>query len=168
MAKSTSLDEKLKRIDSFLLQPKSAETAKKLQGFLSAKNNYLVAKAARVISECGHDELGPDMIAAFERFLQNAEKTDKSCLAKTAIIKALHEMEYSDSEIFLRGIRYFQPEPSFGGKVDTAVEIRSICAYVLVDLDYRDVLYELIRLTADPEIQVQITSLRAMANTGTH
>ncbi|MFQ5628181.1 MAG: hypothetical protein ACE5I1_05420 [bacterium] len=168
MAKSTSLDEKLKRIDTFLLQPKSAETAKALQGFLGAKNNYLVAKAARVVSECGYDELIPNLLMAFDYFLKHAEKTDKSCLAKTAIIKALQELGHSDSDIFLRGVRYYQLEPSYGGRVDTATEIRSLCAYTLVDLNNRDVLYELIRLTADPELQVQVAAVRAMANTGMH
>jgi HEAT repeat protein len=168
MAKSSSLEAKLETIESLRSLPPSAEIQQTIKNYLVAKNNFLVAKAARVASEHGYTGLIPELLAAFERFLQNALKTDKSCLAKTAIIKALHTLQHADAEIFLQGIRYFQYEPAFGGDIDTAGEIRSMSAFALVDIGYRDVLYELITLTVDSEVQVRINAARALANTGTH
>lgn len=168
MAKSLSLDAKLKTVESLQRQAPSTEVQEQIKNYLTAKNNFVVAKAAHVAGEHGYTELIPELLAAFERFLQNALKTDKSCLAKTAILKALHTLQHQEAEIFLQGIRYFQYEPAFGGEVDTAVEIRSMSAFALVDIGYLDVLYELITLTVDPELQVRINATRALANTGTH
>ena len=99
--------------------------------------------------------------------MQNPFKTGKACLAKIAIIKALHTLEHPDSDIYLRGIRYFQLEPSFGSKVDTATEIRCHSALALVEIGYYNALYELINLMVDPEEPVRVAAIRAIAYSGT-
>ncbi len=75
----------------------------------------------------------------------------RAALAKTAIAKALYEMEVKAESVFLRGIHHIQMEGVWGGNTDTAAELRGICALGLVRCNYRDVLDELGELLADAQ-----------------
>ena len=122
----------------------------------------MVAKTAQVIAEHRISELIPQLIAAFDRFMKNPLKTDKGCLAKTAIVEALDKLESQESDVFLRGIRHAQMEPAYGGRRDTAANLRARCALAFARIEYEEVFFELTRLLADPEIQPRIAAVRSL------
>ena len=59
-----------------------------------------------------------------------------------------------------------QEEPVWGGRVDTAVDLRGAAAMALARLDRPDAPVELARLLADPEPAVRISAARALAYRG--
>lgn len=166
MAKNQALNNKLEQIQQLRQAASTPQTVAELRKHLAAKTNVVVAKAARVTAEAELADLLPDLRAAFVHFMQNGEKTDKACIAKIALIKALRKLEDSDLSLFVQGIRYQQLEASFGGKIDTAVDIRCECAYALVEQAAPEALNELITLAFDAELAAQIAAVRAMASTG--
>lgn len=123
-----------------------------LRKALSGTNPLLVSKAANAASKLGMKDLLSDLVKSFDRFMEKPGKEDKGCTAKTALAEALENLGYEHHEPFLRGIRYFQPEPVYGGEVDTAARLRSVCAAGLVRTGRRDaVLLELTTLLTDRE-----------------
>src|SRR5947208_3587863 len=86
-------------------------TADSLRKALANRNNYLVAKAAKITAEAALRTLVPDLLSALERFFINAAKTDPQCWAKKALYQALADLAHHDSEIYLRGLTHFQLEP---------------------------------------------------------
>jgi HEAT repeat protein len=125
-----------------------------------------VAKAARIAGERGMQELAGDLVLAFERFMVRPVKDDPGCVAKTAIVEQLTGFGYDDPDVFLRGIRHVQREPVFGGRVDTAADLRGACAFGLVAIGHPAVLYELADLLADAEPPARISAARALAALG--
>ena len=102
-----------------------------LRKALVAKNNFIVAKAADLVREFAL-ALIPDLLAAFDRFLENPVKSDPQCWAKNAISRALAAMEYQEAEVFLRGMRHIQMEPVWGGQFGHRGTLRATCALALV------------------------------------
>ncbi len=124
------------------------------------------AKAAQLAGERSLDELAGDLVLAFERFMVRPEKDDPGCVAKTAIVEQLARLGYDDPDVFLRGIRHVQREAVFGGRVDTAADLRGACAFGLVAIGHPAVLYELADLLADDEPPARISAARALAALG--
>src|ERR1700761_467581 len=91
-----------------------------LRKAIGQRNNLIVGRAAAITLHHQLTSLAPDLVAAFERFLQNAAKSDPQCWAKNGIAKALAAFEYQEPEIFLAGTRHVQLEPTWGGSADTA------------------------------------------------
>ena len=136
---------------------------------LANKNNFVVAKAADLIREFQLQELTPDLLQAFERFFQNADKSDPQCWAKNSISRALAAFEFQDPDVFLRGMRHIQLEPVWGGQSDTAGTLRAICALALVQcrrLPEVDLLARLIDLLADEDKTVRAEVVRAVEQVG--
>jgi hypothetical protein len=147
--------------------PEAAEAA--LRKALQHRNNYLVAKAAKLASGLNLNALAPDLAAAFERFRINAIKADPQCWAKIAIAKALAALEYQEHELFLLGMRHIQLEPVWGGSSDTAGPLRGTCALALVQcrgLNSTSLLAYLTELFADKELPVLIDAVRAVEQVG--
>ncbi|MFC1706773.1 hypothetical protein ACFL59_08125 [Planctomycetota bacterium] len=145
--------------------PRSAsneDTVRELRRALAGKSNVLAAKAADIAAECAATALVSDLAAAFDRLLPEPDKADKGCLAKIAIVRALNSLEYDDTELFLQGIRHFQLEPAFGGRVDVADHLRAESAFGLVRLGYLEVLFELTTLLSDPEIAARRAAIEAL------
>ena len=163
MAKKQTTEEKLGMLKQLGEAPLTPETGRILGKTLSLANNILVAKAAAVTGHHGIDALIPNLIESFDRFCDNPVKRDPGCLAKEAIIAALDQMDYGDTAIFLRGIKWIQAEPAFGRPVDTAAGMRGRCAFALVRLGYADAVFELAELLADAEPQPRIAAARALA-----
>src|SRR3954453_18862518 len=92
----------------------ASEACPRLEKALSDKINVVVAKAAALIAGLQLRELVPHLCAAFDRLLVNPTKTDPQCWAKTAIAKALKDLDHSESAIFLKGIQHVQMEPVWG------------------------------------------------------
>ncbi len=163
MAKRLSTEEKLGMLRELEEAPKSRETSKELRKALKGANNILVAKAAGIAGNRGEEDLIPELLTAFERFMKNPLKSDKGCLAKEAIIEALDKLEYDDEDIFLRGVAYFQVEPAYLRPVDAATVLRGKCAFALVRVGYPDVVFELTDLLSDPEPRARIAAVKSLA-----
>jgi HEAT repeat protein len=140
-----------------------------LRKALANKNNFIAAKAADLIREFNLQELTPDLLKAFNRFFENAEKSDPQCWAKNAISRTLAAFELQEPEIFLRGMRHIQLEPVWGGQSDTAGTLRATCALALVQcrrLPESDVLAHLVDLLADKDKTVRAEVVRAIDQMG--
>src|ERR1700726_1907985 len=157
-----AFDRKMEALEALRSTGASETTTEQLRKALKDRNNYLVSKAAALSGELGLQPLIPDLIAAFDRFLIDAVKTDPQCWAKNAIVKTLKDLGHDDPEVYLRGMRHFQLEPVWGGRNDTAATVRGACALALVacSLDRVGILRHLVDLAADPEKSVRIDAAR--------
>ena len=152
------------------LRNESSETRlNALRGALKHRNNFLVAKAVDLVRDFRVSGLIEDLLAAFDRFFEDAVKRDPQCWAKNAISRALAVMEYQEPEVFLRGMRHIQMEPVWGGRSDTAGTLRATCALALVQcrgLSGSDLLGHLIDLLADRDKSVRTETVRAIEQVG--
>jgi len=162
MAKARTLEQRLATLNELREDPTSDRAIKELRSALSAKSNYVVAKAAKIVGESEIGDLESELASAFGRFMKDAVKTDPGCRAKTAIADALYRIGCRDEELLLQGIRHVQMEPVYGGSVDTATELRSVCALGLVRMNYREVMIELAHLLADGEQVARVGAARAL------
>jgi hypothetical protein len=165
MAKGRSVEDQFSQL-SALKAAGASILAEALPKFLGSKVNVIVAKAAELARENEVKSLQRQLEEAFDRFMERAGETDKSCAAKQAIANALYEMGCDAAKQFLAGIRHRQLEGSFGKPVDTAAELRGICALGLVRMAYRDVMSELADLLADELHPARIMAARALAYAG--
>ncbi|HSB09329.1 MAG TPA: hypothetical protein VLM38_07430 [Blastocatellia bacterium] len=166
MAKAPSIEDRLAEVSRLGELPDTPDARKQLQKHLSSRNSLIVAKAAEIIAHLENHELVPDLIAAFHRFMIDSTKTDKGCAAKTAIVKALLAAECDDEEVFRKGIRHVQPEPTWGGRADTAAPLRALCGLGLVQSGSPDAMNELAALLADKEGDARIGAARALSHCG--
>jgi hypothetical protein len=158
-------DEQIAALDALRQVPEGARV-EPLRKALAKRNSFVVAKAADLVRETRLEQLIPDLLAAFERFFENPEKSDPQCWAKNALSRALAALEYQEPQPFLRGMRHIQLEPVWGGRSDTAGTLRSTCALALVQcrsLTETDLLGHLIDLFADADKTVRVEVLRAVA-----
>jgi HEAT repeat protein len=163
MARSRPLEDTLAALGGLRREPVTDGTIETLRQALRGKVSHVAAKAAQVSGELGLRVLAGDLAAAFERFLANPVKTDPGCRAKVEIARALHEMGDDPNGVFLRGIRHRQLEPVYGGREDTAPELRALCALGLVRVGHPDAMVELADLLADPEAAARTGAARAIA-----
>ncbi len=163
-----ALEKRLESIQALRTAGAGPEVAAQLRKALSDRNNYLVSKAAAVAAELSLIELSTDLVAAFDRFLENGPKSDPHCWAKTAIAKTLKDLGYRRADPYRRGIAHVQLEPVWGGREDSAAALRGTCALALVDTDLDDleIVGLLGKLLADGEKSVRIDAARAIAQTG--
>src|SRR5690606_13389931 len=103
-------EEKLAELDDALAEDAAGRGAR-LRAALRDKHYRVVAKAARLAAEGLCYELVPELAAAYRRFLDNAVKTDPTCFAKKALLRALVELDCDDVELYQEALRYRQPEP---------------------------------------------------------
>jgi hypothetical protein len=162
MRKSDPTEAALNALADLRTAPDSAERVQKLRSFLGNRSNAVAAKAAKIAGELRIAELGPDLVAAFERFMADPAKLDKGCAATTAIAGALCALDYTEAEAFLKGIRHVQMEGSFGPPVDAAVELRGKCALGLIRTHHPDSLFEVVTLLADREAGARAAAARAL------
>jgi HEAT repeat protein len=164
--KVSSLEEQLDRLAELRSQPPSAEGLAEAAKCLASKMNLVAAKAARIAGEWQAAELTPELVAAFDRFMVKPAITDKRCAAKIEIVKALCKLEYPSPPVFRRGLRHVQMEPTWGGSVDTAAEVRALSAMGLAQTDYPDALDEILPLLLDTERDARIGAVRAIGASG--
>ena len=164
MTANRKFDEQIAALDA-LRQLPPADSVDPLRKALSNRNNFIVAKASDLIREFHAEELTPELLRAFDRFFENAEKTDPQCWAKNALSRTLAAFEHQDPETFLRGMRHIQMEPVWGGRSDTAGTLRSTCALALVQcrtLTEAELLAHLVDLFADKDKTVRREVLKAV------
>lgn len=140
-----------------------------LRKALAHKNNFLAAKATDLTRELNLQDLTPNLLKAFDRFFENAEKSDPQCWAKNAISKCLAAFELQDPDVYLRGMGHVQLEPVWGGQSDTAGTLRATCALALVQCrrpSEPDLLAHLVDLLADKDKAVRTEVVRAIEQVG--
>lgn len=133
---------------------------------LQDKVNLIVAKAASVAGDLGLSSLVPDMLTAYERLFKDPVKADPQCWGKSAIAKALKTLGYAEGAPFLRGVRYRQMEPVWGGEADSAGALRGTCALALVqctDIPALEILSRLVDAVADSALPVRQDAIQGLA-----
>jgi HEAT repeat protein len=146
-----------------------ADQVEQLRKALAHRNNFIVAKAAKLIADADLVVLLPEVLAAFDRFFIDAAKTDPQCWAKNALSKALVKLELRSKEAYLRGVRHHQLEPVWGGQSDTAGALRGTCIHALVacpGISDADLLTALLEPLADTDKTVRIEAARAIGQVG--
>jgi hypothetical protein len=171
---SRSFDKELADLEALKSAPIDAAAIDHLRKSLTHRNNYVVAKAAKLITGSLADNpqlsaLLPDILAAYDRSFIDAEKSDPQCWAKNALIKALVALEHRSKDAYLRGLRHHQMEATWGGRTDTAGTLRGACAHALVNcpgLSDMELLALLIELFTDADKAVRVEAARAIGNVG--
>ena len=100
MAKPRSTEAKLARLRELRGAPPAPQQLEELRGALRDASNLVAAKAAELAGEAHCSDLAPELVEAFERFLDNPEKKDKLCRAKIALVEALNKLEFSDEDFY--------------------------------------------------------------------
>lgn len=165
MPKPDPAEAQLARIAELWDAPEE-ECAEAFRRALTSGKSRVVAKAAEWVAERGLRGFAGDLETAFDRFMVNPAKSDPGCLAKLAVVRALHAIDLGAEDLFLRGLRHVQPEATWGRPVDTAADLRGACAIALVARGYRLVRYELVTLLADPEPQARRAAVKAFTLVG--
>ena len=161
--KRRPLEETLLALRRVRQAPGSEASQRELRQVLGGEGSHAVARAAALVGELGLEALVPDLVAAFPRFFEEPERADPGCSAKTAIVEALRRLEQDERALYRRGAAHVQMEPVFGGRVDTAVDLRGTSALALAESAGGDVLVDLAHLLADPEAPVRASAARAVA-----
>jgi hypothetical protein len=104
----------------------------RLRRALDSHNNYLAAKAAKIVEDQNLTVLYAEVRAAYERFFIDPITADPQCWAKNALVKTLVKLGCRESQVYLRGLRHHQNEPVWGGQADTAAELRGHCVQALL------------------------------------
>jgi HEAT repeat protein len=140
-----------------------------LRKALTHRNNFLVSKAAKLVAAAELTALLPDVLAAYDRFFIDAEKSDPKCWAKEALSKALVKLEHRSKDAYLRGLRHHQLEASWGPPVDSAGSLRATCAHALVGcpgISDAELLTVLLEPLTDSDKAVRMEAARAIAQVG--
>jgi HEAT repeat protein len=166
MAKSASIEDRLAEVAALADSVESADTRKQLRKHLASKASPIVARAAQIVAKIENHDFGPDLVQAFHRFLIDPIKTDKGCVAKCAVVKALLAADCDDEQLFRKGVRHVQLEPTWGGRADTAAPLRALCGLGLVQVGARDAMDELAALLADKEADARIGAASALGYCG--
>src|SRR5215469_5626884 len=167
MPTKRAFEDQIAALDALRQQPEQARLS--LRQAIVNRNNFIAAKAADLIREFGLQELTLELLKAFARFFDHAEKSDPQCWAKNAISRTLAAFELQDADVFLRGMRHIQMEPVWGGRSDTAGTLRATCALALVQcrsFTETDLLAHLIDLIVDKDKVVRVEVIRAIEQVG--
>jgi hypothetical protein len=140
-----------------------AEQVSTLRKGLADPHFMVVARAAQLGGEKLLHELIGELLSAYARFLQDPIKRDPLCKAKSAIARALVTLECQDLGFYQAGILYRQLEPAWGGRVDTATDLRCSCAMGLAASGHVRAVAELTGLLTDPEVEVRCGAARAIS-----
>src|SRR5690349_4517749 len=159
--KRISAEERLSALAKLRAAPVTVETLEILKTTLADRTTFLVARAAKLAVELNAAGLAAELVAAFKRLMAEPG-ADKGCEAMTAIAEALKVFGADEPELYLWGIRHVQMEAGWGQSVDVAGRLRSECAFGLVRIGYRDVLWQLAGLLADPLKECRVSAARAI------
>jgi hypothetical protein len=164
--KHDPIEQALEKLAALKAAPAARALFDDLHAFLRNRSNLVVAKAAKIAGERRLAELLPDLVTAFHKLMADSARLDKRCAALTEIVAALYAMDYSEPEVYLKGIRHVQMEGSFGPPIDSAAQLRGISVQGLVRTRFPDALAEAVTLLVDPEPPARIGAVRALAANG--
>lgn len=169
---SSRFDQTLAELRRAVEDPAAPGARARITRALAGKNGMLVAVATGAAVSPDEDDPRVDrallesLPAAFERLLHDPVKRDPQCRGKVAIVQALRRAEVCPEEVFLAGVRHVQPEPVWGGRVDSAGELRGVCGMALMEEHHPRALVELAHLLADPLVAARRAAARALGNGG--
>jgi hypothetical protein len=166
MSKADPIEQALNEIGELRVAPPSERVVQQLRTYLKSKSNLVVAKAAKLVGELRLSGLIADLVAAFDRMMVNPAKLDKRGAAITQIVSALYELDYTEPQVYLQGIRHVQKEASFGPPVDEAATLRGRSAQGLLRTRCPDAIAVVIDLLVDPEPPARLGAIRALAMNG--
>jgi HEAT repeats len=166
MPKLDPIEQALNKLGALKTAPPTPELIDELRDFLCNRSNLVVAKAAKISGEGRLTNLIPDLVAAFHKRMADPQRLDKRCAAITEIVVALYEMDYVEPDVYRKGITHIQMEPSWGGSIDTAAQLRGLCAQGIVRTTQPDALAAAVSLLIDPETPARIGAVRALASNG--
>lgn len=158
-----TVDDQLVELESLVAGAEPAVLPAVLERALASRSFRIAALAARHAGERLVYECVPHLVAAYARFLDNPVRRDPNCIAKKAIMRALCELDCNDADFYRAGIDYRQPEPVWGGTVDTAAEVRCSAAMGLVASGDPRALIDIATLLLDSEPPVRAGAARAIA-----
>ncbi|MFN7987588.1 MAG: hypothetical protein U0529_08955 [Thermoanaerobaculia bacterium] len=136
-----------------------------LREALRSKAGALVALAARIVAGRQMRELVAELAPAFARLCEKPLERDAGCRGKIAIAKALRDLDSWEDEVFVRGVALVQEEPVWGGKEDTAAELRAECAMAFAHAGRADALDVLADLLADRQRTARAAAAQALGDT---
>lgn len=166
MPKHDSIIDKLAVLKELEREPFSDGVRDELLRALANSVNIIIARAAEIMGRSGKTEFIQPLLARGEYLLKQTADADKACRAKEAIVQALDALGNNYESIYLRGIRYVQMEPVYGGRVDTAANFRGYCAQALARMNYAEAHLEIARLLFDPEMPARISAINAVTYLG--
>jgi HEAT repeat protein len=141
----------------------------RLRKALESPNNYLVAKAAKIVEDQVLVNLLPEVRFAYDRFFVDPIQSDPQCWAKNALVKTLVKLGCKETAVYLRGLHHHQSEPVWGGHADTAAELRGNCTQALLtcgELSESDLLSVLLEPFLDDDKSVRMEAARAIGQVG--
>jgi hypothetical protein len=162
---SRKLEDQLERIRQLRSANVDSGTVSALRKALADRANLVVAEAARTVEQLHIVDLVSELLTAYSRMFDDPIKSDPKCWGKTAIIKALTALDYSESPPYVRGSTHIQMEPVWGDHEDAAGALRSNCILALPqcsDLRRQDVFRHLIDSLMDPLDPVRLEAVRAI------
>ena len=159
------LDEKLAALRA-VERAEGPPDAGALREALRSSSGALVALAARIVAGREVRELVPELAPAFARLCERPVDRDPGCRGKTAVAKALRALGEWEDGVFVRGAALVQQEPVWGGKEDTAAELRAECAMAFAHAGRDDALDVLADLLADGERTARAAAAQALGDTG--
>jgi HEAT repeat protein len=171
---SRGFDKELAELESLaeairLASTPDAAQIEQLRKALNHRNNFIVAKAAKLVAEYEIFALLPEILAAYNHFFIDAVKSDPKCWAKNALVKALVRLEHREKDAYLRGLGHQQLEPVMGGKSDSAGALRGACTHALVNcpgITDADLLTILLDPLVDTDKTVRMEAARAIGHVG--
>jgi len=166
---SRKFEDRIEQLRHLRHNPSTPDIDVILRKAFSDRSNLVIAEAAKTVGELRLSQWIPNLLEAFDRLFDDAAKTDPKCWGKTAIVKALVQLDYSESPPFARGAHHIQMEPVYGGQEDFAFHLRanSILALVQVtDLTRFEILRYIVDAMSDPADPVRIEAVRALNQLG--
>ena len=159
------LEDRLAAIEQIAAAP-DARQVTDLRQALAAKTGILVAAAARVVGELALEPLVEALPRGFETLLERPVERDPGCRGKGQIARTLIHLERWYDGVFARGVTHVQLEPVFGGREDTAAELRGLCGVAHARFARPDALEVLAQLLADPERAARAAAAQALGDSG--
>jgi hypothetical protein len=166
VSKHDAIEQALEKLAALKRAPPGSDVLEDLRASLRNRSSFVVAKAAKIARERRLPELVPGLATAFDKLMADPARLDKRCAALTEIVAALYALDYSEPEVYLKGIRHVQMEGSFGPPIDSAAELRGLSAQGLVRTRFPDALAEVVMLLVDPEPPARMGAVRALAANG--
>jgi len=169
MPVNRSFEHELAQLEAMSGRMPDGAGVERVRAALGHQNNYLVGKAARIVADYSLTALLPAVLAAYDRFFEDAVRRDPQCWAKNALVKALVKLGCRDPQVYLRGLHHTQEEPVWGGHSDTAGTLRATCTHALVEcpeIGCADLLDILLGPLLDSDKTVRIEAAKAIGNVG--
>jgi hypothetical protein len=163
MRKNDPIENALDAVSQLRTTTSPEQVEKELRSYLGHRSNLVAAKAAKLAGELRVSRVIPELVKAFNRLMKDPAKLDKRCAALTEIVGALYELDYTEPDVYRRGLRHVQMEPSFGPPVDAAATLRGVRAQGLLRTKDPHRMEEVVSLLVDPQAAARLGAVRAMA-----